>query len=78
MRTHVRNVAVGLGVVLLSACQAWGDTAAGMRAFRAKDYGQAFQEWKAAADAGQAEAEFDLGLLYAQYAAAPSAKTWVS
>ena len=37
-----------------------------MAAFRNKDYATAFREWKAAAEAGQAEAQFDLGLLYAQ------------
>ena len=31
-----------------------------------KDYEKAYKEWKAAADAGQAEAQFDLGVLYAQ------------
>ncbi len=61
-----RNVTLGIGVLLLGAGQVWGDTAAGMQAFRAKDYPRAYQEWKAAADAGQAEAEFDVGVLYAQ------------
>jgi uncharacterized protein len=61
-----RNVLFGLGVMLLCALPAWADTAAGMQAFKNKDYGTAFREWKAAAEAGQAEAEFDLGVLYAQ------------
>jgi TPR repeat protein len=42
------------------------DVAAGMRAFQNKDYTTAFNEWKAAADAGQPQAQFDLGVLYAQ------------
>lgn len=62
----IRNVVVGIGVTLLFAAQAPADTAAGMQAFRNKDYGKAFAEWKAAAEAGQAEAQFDLGVLYAQ------------
>ncbi len=61
-----RNVTLGIGVLLLGAGQVWGDTAAGMQAFKAKDYPRAYQEWRSAADAGQAEAEFDLGVLYAQ------------
>ncbi len=56
----------GLGIILLSAVPDFADTAAGLVAFKNRDYHRAFQEWKASADAGQAEAEFDLGLLYAQ------------
>jgi TPR repeat protein len=51
---------------LLFGVPAWADTAAGLAAFKNKDYQRAYQEWKASADAGQAEAQFDLGLLYAQ------------
>jgi len=61
-----RNVLFGSWLMLLCALPAWADTAAGMQAFKNKDYSKAFQEWKAAADAGQAEAQFDLGVLYAQ------------
>lgn len=57
---------VWLGSILFVTMPAWADTAAGMEAFRNKDYATAFREWKAAADAGQAPAQFDLGLLYAQ------------
>lgn len=62
----VRNVWLGIGVTLLGVSWAWADAAAGMQAFKNKDYATAFREWKAAAEAGQAEAEFDLGVLYAQ------------
>ena len=61
-----RGVWLGMGSILLSMLPAWADTAAGREAFKNKDYGRAFKEWKAAADAGQAEAQFDLGVLYAQ------------
>jgi TPR repeat protein len=61
-----RDVLLGTGLMLLCALPAWADTAAGMQAFKNKEYGKAFQEWKAGADAGQAEAQFDLGVLYAQ------------
>ena len=50
----------------LLAVPALADTAAGLAAFKAKDYPRAYKEWKAAADSGQAEAQFDLGVLYAQ------------
>jgi hypothetical protein len=45
---------------------AFADTAAGLEAFKNKDYQRAYKEWKTAADSGKAEAQFDLGLLYAQ------------
>ena len=61
-----RNVSFGFGILLLSAWPACADTAAGMEAFKNKDYQKAYREWKAAAEAGQAQAQFDLGLLYAQ------------
>src|SRR5690242_9362891 len=57
---------VVLGGFFLAPMPAPADTAAGVAAFKNRDYHKAYQEWKAAADAGQAEAEFDLGLLYAQ------------
>jgi TPR repeat protein len=56
----------GLGVLLLAAMPAFADTAAGLTAFKSKDYERAYQEWKAAADTGHAEAQFDLGVLYAK------------
>jgi TPR repeat protein len=54
------------GLILFSAAPASADTAAGLAAFKNQDYRRAYQEWKASAEAGQAEAQFDLGLLYAQ------------
>jgi len=63
-RTRLR-VFIVVGAVL-GAAPSWADTAAGMDAFKNKDYQRAFREWKAAADAGQAEAQFDIGVLYAQ------------
>jgi TPR repeat protein len=62
----VGNGLLGLGAVLFAILPAHADVAAGMRAFQEKDYTTAFNEWKAAAEAGQAEAQFDLGVLYAQ------------
>src|SRR5271157_6236517 len=63
---HFTQLGLGLGVLLLAAASAFADTAAGLAAFKNKDYQRAYREWKAAADAGQAEAQFDLGVLYAQ------------
>jgi TPR repeat protein len=56
----------GVVVLLLTTMPAFADTAAGLAAFKNKDYQRAYREWKAAAEAGQAEAQFDLGVLYAQ------------
>jgi len=60
------NLLVGLVGVLVCAVPARTDTLTGMQAFRNKDYAKAFTEWKTAAEAGQAQAQFDLGVLYAQ------------
>jgi TPR repeat protein len=57
---------LGLGVLLLAVMPALADTATGLVAFKNKDYQRAYLEWKAAAGAGQAEAQFDLGVLYAK------------
>jgi TPR repeat protein len=56
----------GWGVLLLTVVPALADTAAGLAAFKNKNYLLAFREWKVSAEAGQPEAEFDLGVLYAQ------------
>jgi TPR repeat protein len=67
MRYHrKRSIALVLGTILSATLPAFADTAAGMEAFKNKDYQRAFREWKAAAEAGHAEAQFDLGVLYAQ------------
>lgn len=67
MQSHSsRSTALSFACLLLCAAPLGADTAAGMEAFRHKDYQRAFQEWKAAAEAGSAEAQFDLGVLYAQ------------
>jgi TPR repeat protein len=54
------------GVLMSIAVPAFADTAAGLEAFKNKNYQRAYREWKAAAEAGHAEAQFDLGVLYAQ------------
>ncbi|SRR5579871_356070 len=52
-------------VILLCAAPMWADTQAGLEAFKNKDYEKAYKEWRASADAGFADAQFDLGVLYA-------------
>src|SRR5271168_3601700 len=62
----LRNGLLGVGVALLAGNSLWADAASGLAAFKKGDYKTAFKEWKAAADKGQPEAEYDLGLLYAK------------
>src|SRR5208283_4906159 len=57
---------LGLGMLWLAVAPALADTAAGLAAFKNKDYQLAYREWKESAEAGRAEAQFDLGVLYAQ------------
>lgn len=66
MGTSVLVRSVAAAGIVLSSTIGWSDTAAGLDAFKRKDYQRAYEEWKAAAESGQAEAQFDLGLLYAQ------------
>src|SRR5580704_10938174 len=65
MLDRARRALLGIGAVLLGIVPLlFGDTAAGMRAFRNKDYPAAYAEWRAAANQGHAEAQYDLGMLY--------------
>lgn len=59
----VRFVILGL---IVAAVPLLADTSAGMEAFKKGDYATAFVTWKAAAEKGDAEAQFDLGVLYAK------------
>ena len=64
---YSRNLRLfGLGLLTLAGVPLFADTAGGLAAFKMKDYQKAYREWKAAADSGHAEAQFDLGVLYAQ------------
>lgn len=44
---------------------AWADFKAGMDAYQHSDYATALQEWQPLADQGQAVAQYQIGLLYA-------------
>ena len=61
----IRQWPLGVVLILLCAVPMWADTLAGLEAFKAKDYAKAFSEWKVSAEAGFADAQFDLGVLYA-------------
>jgi len=51
--------------LMLAACgQAWGDMEAGLAAYDAGDYGTALREWASLAEAGNAEAQYRLGVMY--------------
>ncbi len=58
--------AITAALLAAAACPLWADTSAGLAAFKRGDYATALKEWKAAAQKGQPEAEYDLGLLYAK------------
>jgi TPR repeat protein len=61
----IGRLPVGLILIVFCAAPMWADTQAGLEAFKNRDYLKAFSEWKTSAEAGQADAQFDLGVLYA-------------
>ncbi len=60
----VTGTKLGIVVGLLLAAPAWGDTKAGFDAWQRGDYRTAAVEWRKAADAGDADAQFNLGQAY--------------
>jgi len=65
MYYRASRVLLWIGVLLLgTTSMLCADTAAGLQAFRKADYPAAYREWRAAADQGQAEAQYNLGILY--------------
>ena len=66
LNREFRNALLGISGALLASSALWGDAAAGVAAFKKGDYQAAYREWKAAADKGQPDAQYDLGLLYAK------------
>jgi uncharacterized protein len=57
-------VALVLSIVCLAA-SAWADFKAGVDAYQRGDYATALREWQPLAEQGQALAQYNLGLLYA-------------
>lgn len=51
-------------VALAAAAPAWADYEAGIAAARAGDYATAVREWRPLAEAGNRDAQFNLGLAY--------------
>ncbi len=62
-KRHVSSLAIAALLLLCSA--AWGDFAAGQHAYDSGDYAAALAEWQPLADGGDANAQFGLGLMYA-------------
>ncbi len=56
-------IALVLSIVCL-ATPAWADFQAGMDAYNLGDYTTAMQEWRPLAEQGDADAQYNLGLLY--------------
>ena len=51
-------------LLLVPAMPAWADFASGQAAMHRGDYETAYREWLALAQAGEARAQFHLGVLY--------------
>ncbi|TKB65031.1 MAG: sel1 repeat family protein [Nitrospira sp.] len=60
----LRSIALVLSIVCLTA-PAWADFKMGMDAYQRGDYATALGEWQPLAEQGQAIAQYQLGLLYA-------------
>jgi TPR repeat protein len=58
------SIALVLSIVLLAA-PAWADFKAGEKAYQSGDYSTALREWQPLAEQGQADSQYQLGLLYA-------------
>ncbi len=58
------SIALMLSIVYLAA-PVWADFKAGEKAYQSGDYATALHEWQSLAEQGQAGAQYQLGLLYA-------------
>ena len=56
-------IALVLSIVCL-ATPAWADFEAGMEAYKGSEYATALREWRPLAEQGDANAQFNLGMLY--------------
>ncbi len=57
------SIALVLSIVCL-AVPAWADFQAGMDAYNRKDYATALREWRPLAEQGDADAQYNLALMY--------------
>ena len=65
MRKAFRPAALGLaGIFMAMTSPAWGDVKAGVDAWSRGEYRKAVEEWRPAAIAGDADAQFNLGQAY--------------
>jgi cell division septation protein DedD len=65
MRKAFRPAALGLaGIFIAMTSPAWGDVKAGVDAWSRGEYRKAVEEWRPAAIAGDADAQFNLGQAY--------------
>ncbi len=65
MRKAFRPAALGLaGIFLTATSPAWADVKAGVDAWSRGEYRKAVEEWRPAAIAGDADAQFNLGQAY--------------
>jgi|SRR6056300_494473 TPR repeat protein len=56
-----------LAIILwLLPMSVWADFQDGVRAYKQEDYRTAFREWRPLAEQGEARAQFNLGIMYAQ------------
>lgn len=62
--SHLRSIALVLSIVCPTA-PAWADFKKGMDAYQHGEYATALSEWQPLAEQGQAIAQYQLGLLYA-------------
>src|SRR5215217_2635725 len=83
MGSKVRNwalAAVAAAAVSVGAGSAFADVRAGIEAWRAGNYEAAIREWRPLADAGDADAQFNLGQAYRLGRGVPAdaalAQTW--
>jgi TPR repeat protein len=81
MRPRLLAALVALGLLWLLAPSAQADYDAGKKAYDAGDFDTAYEEWKAAALQGDAQAQYDLGIMLANGVGVPrdviSAYAWL-
>jgi TPR repeat protein len=79
---NTRKMLLRLVCLLGAALPAAADFQAGLQAYERKDYATALKEWQPLAEKGDANAQYNLGLLYAQGAGVPQdlqqAAAWYS
>jgi TPR repeat protein len=60
----IKNITLPIASLLLTAIPSHADFQAGLDAYNHGDYATAVQEWQPAAESGNGNAEFDMGLLF--------------